>query len=185
MARGSTKSAMSLRERREASAELFAQGNRVSDVAEELGVTWDTAKRYKDEYERRLQEQAERNPQLLREVVTNTFRSLEELDAIRRNAWKDYQEAVALQVRAQILGVLTRTQEQKAKLFGLLGVKPEVFVTINNVRIVQDRIISWMQSHLCDEDRDALESFLMNDLAPFLENRPPPIDVPLIEQEAS
>jgi len=185
MPKGKTRSSLSLRERREQAFRMYEQGYTPTEVAKELRVSRATAHTYKKKYEESIEEEARLHPGLMRDVLANTIRSLRELDRIRADAWKrlnekrvhkyvecpdcgsDFdvvvREPASDQSRVQYHNVLIRAQEQRAKLFGVLGVKQEVFVMITQVKLVQDRILNFLQNNLCPHDRENLERFLLSD----------------------
>lgn len=190
-----TRSKLSLSERREQAYVLFAKGYTNARVAEELKVNKDTVKGYRDRYESSVQAQAAANPAFLRDVVANTFRSLAELDQIREDAWahmkrrKEKREFVVEcpeceyeftfvakldyeipdQTRVQYQNVLLKAQDQRSKLFGIMGVKQEVMVAMMQVKMVQDRLLHFMAEHLCAADRVELEEFLQSpELAKYM-----------------
>lgn len=160
MPRGSTKSKLSLSERREFASELFEKGFTVSDVARKLKVTWDTAKGYKQWWEDRLAEVAQANPAMLQDVLLNTVQSLAELDRVRAAAWRTYHTAESRQLKLQALNTIRQCQQDKAKLFGLFGVKQDFYMMVANVKVVQDRLLGFMRDELCEGDRAKLERFL-------------------------
>lgn len=203
-----TRSKMTLSERREAAYTLFAKGFTNKAVAESLKVNKDTVKGYRDRYEASIQAQAQANPAFLRDVVANTFRSLHELDKIREDAWKhmerrkekrefevecpecgegfifttklDYE--IPDQTRVQYQNVLLKAQDQRAKLFGIMGVKQEIMVAMMQVKAVQDRLLHFMAEHLCAADRAELEDFLQSpEIAQYMSAGSPASQVALAE----
>lgn len=185
-----SKSKLGLSARRERAFECFAKGWTNTDVARDLKVHMDTVAKYRELYEERIHSQAAANPNFLRDVVSNTIRSLEELDRIRADAWqhmeprrirvehecpecehvwKEYEyRDVSDQTRAQYHNVLLKAQDQRAKLFGVLGVKQEVFVAIMQVKVVQERILEWLGTNLEGDMREALATFLENELGEYV-----------------
>lgn len=181
-----SKSKLSLSERRELAFQLFARGYTNRDVASRLRVSEDTAGSYRKHYEERIHAQAAANPAFLRDVLSNTVRSLTELDAIRADAWQHleprsvkfectecgHREKVKIEVsdqtRAQYHNVLLKAQDQRSKLFGVLGVKQEVLVAVAQIIQVRDKMIEWMGRNLCAEDREALASFLEGELGAYM-----------------
>lgn len=188
--KGKSKSKLGLSQRRERAFELFARGYTNADVARDLTVHADTVARYRELYNERIHAQAAANPNFLKDVVTNTMRSLEELDRIRADAWQHMESRtvrvehecpecehqwvekerveISDQTRAQYHNVLLKAQDQRSKLFGVLGVKQEVFVAIMQVKIVQDRILEWMAQNLEGDVRDALADFLEAELGEYV-----------------
>lgn len=185
-----SKSKLGLSARRERAFECFAKGWTNTDVAKDLKVHMDTVAGYRELYEERIHSQAAANPNFLRDVVSNTIRSLEELDRIRADAWQrmeprrirvehecpacehvwkevEYRD-VSDQTRVQYHNVLLKAQDQRAKLFGVLGVKQEVFVAIMQVKIVQEKILDWMGTNLEGEAREALATFLETELREYV-----------------
>lgn len=197
--KGKSKSKLGLSQRRERAFELFARGYTNTDVARDLTVHMDTVARYRGLYEERIHAQAAANPNFLKDVVNNTMRSLEELDRIRADAWKHLEPRttkvvhecpecettwtekekveVSDQTRAQYHNVLLKAQDQRSKLFGVLGVKQEVFVAIMQVKIVQDKVLEWMAENLEGDLRDALATFLVEELGEYVNPATTPFGV--------
>lgn len=188
--RSKAKSKLGLSQRRERAFECFAKGWTNTDVAKDLNVHMDTVAGYREKYEASIHAQAAANPNFLKDVVSNTIRSLEELDRIRADAWKHLEQRkirvehecpecehtwretmyvdVSDQTRAQYHNVLLKAQDQRSKLFGVLGIKQEVFVAIMQVKIVQDRILEWMSMNLEGDVREALAQFLETELGEYV-----------------
>lgn len=161
MPRGRSSSQLTLSERRDRAAALFTKGFTVSDVARRLRVSWDTAKGYKAWHERRIATVAGENPQLLQDVLKNTILSIAELDQVRASAWRTYHTTESEQIKLQALNTIRAAGQDKAKLFGLFGVKQDFYVHVQNVNFVQSKLLEFMSKELCDEDRRKLEAFLM------------------------
>jgi multidrug efflux pump subunit AcrA (membrane-fusion protein) len=155
-----TASRLSLSERREEASSLFLKGLTVAEVARKLDVTWDTAKGYERWHEQRIAKQAADNPQLLSDVLRNTVAQMAELDQVRAAAWRQYHTTDSAQVRLQALNTVRQATNDKAKLFGLFGVKQEFYVNVQNVTAVQSLMIEFLQREMCDDDRVKLEAFL-------------------------
>lgn len=159
--RGKSRSAMNLHERREEACSLYTKGLTVAEVARRLGVTWDTAKGYQRYYNERLSEAASTNPGLLSDVLKNTIAMLAELDQVRAAAWRAYHgKHASPQTKLQALNTVRAATQDKAKLFGLFGVKQDVLVLVTNVKVVQDKLLQFMRDSLCEDDRAKLEHFL-------------------------
>lgn len=172
VASGKTSSPLRLSARKERAFELFAQGARVIDVARDVEVAWDTAKRYKDAYDDMITSQAQDNPDVLLDVVGNTFRMLVELDQARQEAWDRYRRARSDAARVSFLNLAVKIQSDRAKLFGLLGVKPEYAARVEKIRVTQGRLIEFMSTELCDVDREKLISYLQESVHGTLEELP-------------
>lgn len=152
---------MNLHERREEACSLYTKGLTVAEVARRLGVTWDTAKGYQRYYNERLSEAASTNPGLLSDVLKNTIAMLAELDQVRAAAWRAYHgKHASPQTKLQALNTVRAATQDKAKLFGLFGVKQDVLVLVTNVKVVQDKLLQFMRDSLCEDDRAKLEHFL-------------------------
>lgn len=160
MPRGRTRSRLSLSERREFASELFLKGFNVTDVARKLRVSWDTASSYKKWHEDRVAAQAQENPQLLQDVLRNTVLSLQELDQIRASAWRQYHASESRQIKLQALNTIRSAQQDKAKLFGLFGVKQDFYLHVQNVTLVQTMLIEFLSRELCADDREKMDRFL-------------------------
>lgn len=190
MAKGKTKSKLTLSERREEAAQLVARGFTDTDIARKLGVSRKTARSYREFYERKLKAEVAERPDLLRDVLGNTVRQLREFDDIRKLAWENlrrrkktfsviceecshemeyvYQEPPTDTAIVQYQNVLLKAADARAKLFGLLGVKQEIFVEIQNVNLVQNKILAWMADNLDGDARAKLADFIETDLAPYI-----------------
>ena len=160
MPRGRTNSQYPLAERKKRAFELFLQGRSKLDVAEEIGVSEDTAHRYHAQYEEQIREEAEANPRLLLNYLENTIRALQENELIRSRAWERYEGSTSDTIKAQMLNIALKAQSERAKLFGLLGVKQEFFAHVQRVQHLQTRLIEFMRTELCDADRIKLERLL-------------------------
>lgn len=178
-----SRSRLSLSERREQAFELFARGWSNQDVAKKLRVNRDTVKGYREKYEANLHAQARANPDFLKDVVANTIRALQELDRIRADAWKHMEprtvkheiqcpnceheweiklrHEITDKERASYHSVLLKAQDQRAKLFGIMGIKQEVFIALVQVKTVQDMLLEFISETLCPADKAALEQFLL------------------------
>ena len=201
-----SKSKLGLSQRRERAFECFAKGYTNTDVARELKVHMDTVAKYRALYEERIHAQAASNPNFLKDVLTNTVRSLEELDRIRADAWKHMENRkkkttiecpdcghqwkeieeieVSDQTRATYHNVLLKAQDQRSKLFGVLGVKQEVFVAIMQVKVVQDKVLDWLAENVQGELRENLATFLETELGEYMggaQGALAPIDTTAIE----
>jgi hypothetical protein len=161
---------------------FYRRGFKVADVARELNVHRDTAAAYKRLYDERVATEAAQNPELLTDVLKNTYRSLEELDDVRQEVWRNlrdrerreliecehcgeeqehvFKEPISDQARASYLNTLLKAHDQRTKLFGLMGVKQEVFAVFQQVDAVQRAMLEWMVRELCAEDRAKLATFL-------------------------
>ena len=182
MARGRTKSKLSRSERLEEAFSLFRRGATNAEVARALKVHADTAASYRRKYEERLTQQAAEHPEMLTKVLENTFRLIEEIDAIRQEVWralkpkKEYhtfecehcsetndvvlRTEVGGQTKSALLNTLLKATDQRMKAFGLTGVKQEVFVAFQQVDLVQRALLEFMGRELCAADREKLAVFI-------------------------
>lgn len=172
MARGRTNSTLKLSARKQQAFELYARGQSIVEVAKVLSVAWDTAKRYQDAYEAMLRDQALENPDLLSDVVGNTFRALVECEQARAAAWDRYQKASTDQSRAAFLNLALKAGADRAKLYGLLGVKPEYAARMEAIRAQHAKLMDFMNSELCPVDRQRLIEFISNDMGAELAELP-------------
>lgn len=190
MAKGKTKSKLSLKQRREQAFRKFSHGESDMEVARSLKVSRKTAANYRRLYEESIEKSAVANPTLLQDVLKNTIRSLAELDQIRADAWQRLdskprkvkfdcsecgeQIAVELdlpptdQARVQYQNVLLKAQDQRSKLYGVMGVKADVLVLVMNVKTVQDKLLEWLQRNLEGVQREALAHFMETELSEYL-----------------
>jgi hypothetical protein len=181
-----SKSRLSLSKRRERAFELFARGYTNKDVKADLGVSGDTVANYRKLFEERVHAQAASNPEFISDVLTNTLRLLTESDQVRADAWKHLEERtvkiecpkcehgfkvkvpVTDQVRAQYHNVILKALDMRAKLFGILGVKAEMFAAVQSTQYVQAKMIEWMMKNLQPADRDSLASFMETELSEYV-----------------
>jgi nucleoid-associated protein YejK len=146
-------------------------------VAAELNVTEETARRYRQEYLDKIKQQAQANPSMLVEVLQNTLVALEENDQIRYHAWQDYDNCGGQEiecdcgtmielpprpgnVRNALLKTILSAQEQRAKLYGLFGVKAEFYQQVQHIKTLQDKLLEFMRRELCPADRAKLLRFM-------------------------
>lgn len=172
MSRGKSRSPLRVGARKQRAFEMFGKGYSNVEVADDLQVTPGTASRYRKEYEAQLQSQVKANPELLKDVLGNTVRALEELDKVRAAAWEVHDNTNSENVRLSALGRITAAQDQRAKLFGLFGVKAEYFLHVEQVRAQQHKIIEFLTKELCPADRIKLEEYLINEFRGELAEMP-------------
>jgi hypothetical protein len=172
MAKGRTNSPYSLSARRIKAVELFVRGYTVTEVATELRVSVETASRYRTKYQEDIKSQAVANPTLLKDVLANTIATLGEIDQVRQEAWRNYENAKSEQLKAQFLNTVLKAQEQRAKLFGLFGVKAELLHQMTLIREQQEKLVEFMSEHLCSADRERLETFILDEFKEELRNLP-------------
>src|SRR5690349_14285475 len=137
MTSGSTRSTYSLGQRRQRAFKWFAQGATVGDVARRLNVTEVTAGKYHQMWLERIEIEAAKNPYVLRDVVKNTIRSLQELDDRRAEAAKRYRMATTDANKQQWMKIQLHALEQRNKLLQLFGVKAEYMAQVQAVRTFQ------------------------------------------------
>lgn len=199
MPRGQTESPYDLDTRKELAYRRFAQGYRNTQIAAEIQVTPDTVARYRAAYELDISDLARSNPRMLQDVVANTLRSLNEIDLVRHSAWErieqggrteliecdncehevEVQFPISDQNRNSLLSTILKAQDQRAKIYGVFGVKAEFLQQVANVKIVQELLIDWMRANLCATDRAALEQFMLTELREYMgeEGAPNTIEV--------
>lgn len=177
-----SKSKLSLSQRRERAFELFAKGYTDVAVRQDLRVAKDTVASYRRMYEQSLATQAAAMPEFLTQVVLHTFRSLQELDLIREDAWKHMEPRqvrtkiecpecgeefvhkliyeVSDQTRAQYHNVLLKAQGERSKMLGLMGVKAEMLARYESINALSQAIMKFMIESLCDDDREKVAEFV-------------------------
>jgi hypothetical protein len=150
----------------------------------------DTAGAYRKSYNERIHAQAAANPNFLAEALDRTMQSLSELDLIRADAWKHLEDRtvrgefqcpecehewttkvkvpVPDQTRAQYHNVLLKAQDQRSKLFGVLGIKQEMLAGVMQIQYVQGRIIEWLAQNLEGDTKEALAQFLESELGDYM-----------------
>lgn len=189
VARGRTDSPLSLRERKKVAFDCFSRGFTNDQVKSRISVTDETVGNYRREYEGELRQQMLDNPGLLRNVLENTVRGLEELDQARRALWEEYEAAThplvlqcpyceeehsylrvsSPQTRNQILGNIMKSQELRSRMLGLFGVKQEFLLHVQSVRAIQEALLGFMRENLCSEDKVKLERLLTEELGAHLD----------------
>lgn len=146
----------------------ISRGYTNADIARELKVTPETIYNYRKQWKQKIQDEKAENPQLLQNILDNTFQMLEEYDQIRTEAWKAFQATESIQLKNQIIGQLTKLQQDRAKLMGLFGVKQEYFYEVNKIKVIQEKLLEFMRKELCAEDRAKLQTLLTTELAPYM-----------------
>lgn len=197
--RGKTASTLNLSERRERAFDLFRKGYTNADVARKVRVTSDTAAAYRKRFEELIQKQVADRPDLLSDVLGNTWRVVEETDMVRADAWRrlgkkrvHYCEECGEPCGCEqdpphsaisaYHSTLLKAQDIRMKVFGLLGVKQEYFIRVQEIEALQRKLLEFMSSSLCAADRDRLEAFLGSQLPELMaKNTLPIIDVEPIE----
>lgn len=188
MARGKSRSKHSRSERIEIASEYFRRGYGPTEVARKLKISRNTAARYKEIYEERLEARAAKNAHQFNNHPLNAQRMLDELEEARRLAFDEFKKAdrkamvtcehceeemiIAVpdpDVKAKFLALILRAQQDRSKLFGALGVKADVLAAISAVKFVQEQMLKWMTDNLCVADREKLMAFLMSpEMAPYM-----------------
>jgi len=160
-----------IRQRKEQAGIYFRRGWTNAEVARSLGVTPETVKRYKDEYDEQIRNEAATNPGLMRDVIKNAVEALRAIDDLRAEAWNSAMaEGVLPAVKATFLGIALKAERQRADILGLLGVKSDTTALYARIKSQQERLIDFMSNHLCEDDRRMLESFLVESFASDLED---------------
>jgi predicted transcriptional regulator len=162
VAKGKTRSSLKLGARREAAAEMFAKGFTNVEVADEIQVSPGTVARYRATYEERLATEARLNPGLLKDVLGNTVRALEELEKARAAAWQVHERTGSETAKLSALNTVLKAQDQRAKLFQLMGVKADFLAEVSLVRQQQEQLVKFMGEALCPEDQRKLEDYLVS-----------------------
>jgi hypothetical protein len=161
MTRGRTSSPLGLSARRERARELFSRGFTNADVAREILVSPETAARYRVTYEDELKETAKANPNMLRDILGNTVRTLRELDQVRAAAWQNYEASQTDAAKATFLNTALKASDQRAKLLQLFGVKAEYMSQVAVIQRNQEALIKFLaEGEWCDHDRMSVVSFL-------------------------
>lgn len=195
--RGKSSSPLNRSERLQRAYELFAKGFSTADVARRLKVHPDTAATYRVKYEERIQNQVAEHPDLLSDVLGNTLRILEEVDLIKKDAWKQLskkrihycdecgdpcgcEEGPPHSAVTGYHNTLLKAQDQRMKVLGLLGVKQEYFIRVQEIEALQRKLLDFMASNLCMADRERLEGFLGSELPALMEKS----SIPIIDLDA-
>lgn len=161
MSKGQTRSPYNRSQRKAISRRLFLRGYSDADVARKLRVDYSTARRYREEWERDTQRAARDNPHILKDILANTIKALEELDEIRRECWEQYNDKkTSAPMKQGYLNTMLRAQEQRVKILGVFGVKQEFLLHLQQVQLFQAQLLGFLQRELCGADRDKLVAFL-------------------------
>lgn len=143
-------------ERKQRAFKLYSRGYNPADTARKIGVSYDTASRYHKEWKALAKTSAVENPTLLKEVLQNTIQMLEELDQIRQEAWEQYETAETHTLKNAYLNTMLKAQEQRSRSLGVFGVKQEFFAYVQNIQIIQVKLMDFMRTELCADDRGKL-----------------------------
>ncbi len=177
--RGKSNSPLSRSERIERFFELADQGYRNAEICREMGISKDTARSYREKWEERVEQRKLEVPNLLRDVLGNTIRQLEELDRIRKAAWSEYERAsepfeiaceecehtmtvtvASATARNNALNTALKAQDSKAKVLGVIGVKQDFIMHVVRVENAMKRLLSFMANELCERDRLILDEYM-------------------------
>lgn len=204
-AKGKLKHKLTRSQRIERACELFSRGYSDSDVARDLPVARNTARAYRAIYEERLKDRTAENPRFLHDIIGNTNRQLEELEQVRNALWKDFEQArsgieiecenceevmivpiASMTTRNSIMANIIKAQDQRAKLYGVIGVKAEFYSMVAGVKAVQDALLAFMSAELCAEDREKLARYLDTpEIAQYLNTSPAAISAESWEEEVA
>jgi len=165
VSKGKTKSKYKIGERKQKAFVGIKKGLSNIEIAKDIEVSPGTVSRYRKEYIEKIRDEARNNPDLLRDVLGNTIKALEELDLVKAEAWKLFNKTNSEQTKISCLARVTACQDQRAKLFGLFGVKAEFFLHVDAIRQQQTKLLEFMGEHLCPQDRIALESYIVSAFA--------------------
>lgn len=174
-----TRSDLTRGERTERAFDLFSRGYSNADVARKLRVHRNTAANYRVLYEEKLKQAKLDNPAFLQDILGNTLRLVGELEQIQREAWRNHEKAKRKTtvecphcekivfhedsdpvLRDRILNTLLKAQSERAKLMGVIGVKAEFMALVAQVKAVQDKLLTFMATELCEADREKLDRYL-------------------------
>lgn len=192
-------------QRIERATELFSRGYSNMDVARDIGISRNTATAYRKIYEERLKTKTAENPRFLHDIIGNTVRQIEELDEARKALWKDYELArVGLEIecesceevmlvpvasmttRNSLMANIIKVQDQRSKLYGVIGVKAEFFAMVAGVKAVQDALLAFMSAELCPADRAKLDRYMDSpEIAQYLTGAPEAIEAQSWEQSGA
>jgi hypothetical protein len=103
---------------------LHLKGYRMSEIADQVGVSPHTAKQYVQEYLILVQSQIDADPHFLEKMQFNTLKILKELDEISKESWETVEIATQngmVGSRVQALKLLSDLTTKKAQLHQLLG----------------------------------------------------------------
>jgi hypothetical protein len=106
--------------------ELLGKGYRFTEIARELNITPAHAKKLADDYTSLVREQVSNDPDFLERLAENTAMMFEQMDLIKKEAWKTYDDAKnfgAQNMQLQALKIAMDVAERQAKLLQLMGAK--------------------------------------------------------------
>lgn len=198
MPRGKPGSPLSRAERLDKAFDYFRMGYSDADVARRLKLHPDTIASYRRKFEDRIQDAVRERPELLNDVLGNTYRVLDELNMVIKDAWKRigrkrvgicqscYEECghdhpLAPSAVAGFHNIILKATEDRIKVYGLLGVKQEYFMRVQQIEQLQRRILDFMAGEFCEMDRRKLANFMAGLAGETPEL--PPIDVEAISEE--
>lgn len=109
-------------------AELYMQGQKITNIAKTLGRDEKTIRNYLDEYEKSIRDRATADPEVLDRRLENSLRFLDNYDLLIMKAWDVHNKAEEADVASTQLSAIKQIDElvsKKARLMNLLGQNQE------------------------------------------------------------
>lgn len=154
------KQQLSLPARRNKAYRLFLRGFSTSEIAEKVKVTEDTVRSYLKHYQDKLGDRIASNPDYLDRVIEHTFVELERLSDREKEAWERLENATRASDQTNLMNLIQRIGEQRAKILRLMDMRVEVVGRVERATKLQEALITYVQTCMCDECRRKLEEFL-------------------------
>lgn len=180
MPRGVNRSGLNRTQRLERAFAYFDKGYGNADVTRILKISRETTRKYRRLYEEDIQTRVSENPRMLTDVLGNTIRVIGEIDLVRKDAWARLDDdkrkrshrcpecgchhRLAANEATAFQKVILDAADKRMRLFGLLGVKQEYFIHVQRIQLLQTKIIQFLETELCDEDRRKFEQFLQREV---------------------
>lgn len=158
--------------------DFFDQGLSNAEVCRRMKLAPNTATKWRRLWAERNRDDLVENQSLLQQVLSNTLQMLRENEQIRRAAWQEYHAGIEIHqahcdecdalveftignpvTRNSSLNTLMKSQEHRAKLLGVLGIKQEFFGMVSAVQAVQEKLLEFLARELCPADRAKLDSY--------------------------
>lgn len=151
---------LSLPARRNKAYRLFLRGFSVAEIAEKVGVIEDTVRSYLKHYQQKLGDKIASNPDYLDRVIEHTFVELERLSDREKEAWERLELAQRSSDQTNLMNLIQRIGEQRAKILRLMDMRVEIVGKVERATQLQEALITYVQTCMCDECRGRLETYL-------------------------
>ncbi len=187
---------MPLQDRKAEALRMYSQGASPERVAQRLEVSLETARRYKREFKEEIAREASQSTGLLSSTLPSMIETLNSISKVEFEAWEGYErdskpvdvpcpecgeslhiDAAPSNSLQSWLKLALEAQKEKAKVFGVVGIKPEVQARNNAIETMHTLILNFMSTQLDSIAREKVQQFVntpeMRRLAGILESGQP------------